>query len=205
MTTSSLRDRKVEMTRETILAALERLVSEEGVHDFSVQQVADAAGISHRTVYRHFPSREALLEGLSERLTGHFRRELGAGDGGMPELAAEDMPKVYETSYRVFEKHREAVGALVTLSIGARVTKGQTERTAWMDRIYGSHTRHLAPEDRDAVVALLRGLGSSTLWYHLRRVSAAKPEPLGRAVRWMVGTLLRELAAGGGPAAREDP
>ena len=55
-------------TRERILEAVVRVILEQGIHAFSVQNVAERSGISHRTVYRHFGSREGLLEGLSESL-----------------------------------------------------------------------------------------------------------------------------------------
>ncbi|MCB1015943.1 MAG: TetR/AcrR family transcriptional regulator, partial [Acidimicrobiales bacterium] len=46
--------------------------------DFSVQGVADRCGISHRTVYRHFPTRESLLDGLVERMGAAMEAAGGA-------------------------------------------------------------------------------------------------------------------------------
>src|SRR5688572_7377060 len=65
---SPVRDEAKEATRARILDALVRVVLDEGVHAFSVAKVAERAGISHRTVYRHFASREELLEALSESI-----------------------------------------------------------------------------------------------------------------------------------------
>src|SRR5687768_8115852 len=65
---SPVRDEGKEATRAKILDALVRVVIDDGVHAFSVASVAERAGISHRTVYRHFASREELLEALSEAI-----------------------------------------------------------------------------------------------------------------------------------------
>src|SRR5215472_1572236 len=64
MTAQALRARQTELTRDLILEALVDLVVERPLADFSLQDVADRAGVSLRTVYRHFASREALLEAL---------------------------------------------------------------------------------------------------------------------------------------------
>jgi AcrR family transcriptional regulator len=62
---SPKRDEAKDNTRAAILEALVRVVIDDGIHAFSVANVAKRAGVSHRTVYRHFPSRDALIEGFS--------------------------------------------------------------------------------------------------------------------------------------------
>ena len=57
-----------------------RVVLEDGVHAFSVATVAARAGISHRTVYRHFPTKEALLGAFWAWLQAQARRQ---GYGGV--------------------------------------------------------------------------------------------------------------------------
>jgi AcrR family transcriptional regulator len=59
-----LRQRQQELTRLSILGAAEELIREGRLHNFTIQEVATRAGVSHRTVYLHFDSREALLDGL---------------------------------------------------------------------------------------------------------------------------------------------
>ena len=43
-------------TRRAILDALAHVVVESKGFGFSVQEVADRAGVTHRTVYNHFPA-----------------------------------------------------------------------------------------------------------------------------------------------------
>lgn len=67
-------------TREAILRALAEVVVAEGVAAMSVQQVADRAGITHRTVYRYFPDRQALLDGLGGWVQAQMQEGLDARD-----------------------------------------------------------------------------------------------------------------------------
>jgi AcrR family transcriptional regulator len=50
--------------RELIVAAAERAFVRHGFHAATMQQVADEAGMSAGNLYRYFPSKEALVEGL---------------------------------------------------------------------------------------------------------------------------------------------
>src|SRR5687768_11272967 len=58
----SLTEARSALVRERILQGLERALSRDGQWTFA--SVADAADVPERTLYRYFPTREALLEGL---------------------------------------------------------------------------------------------------------------------------------------------
>jgi AcrR family transcriptional regulator len=53
--------------RERILAAAERAFVRHGFHATTMQHVADELGMSAGNLYRYFPSKEAIVEGLCER------------------------------------------------------------------------------------------------------------------------------------------
>ena len=53
--------------RERILAAAERAFVRHGFHATTMQHVADEIGMSAGNLYRYFPSKEAIVEGLCER------------------------------------------------------------------------------------------------------------------------------------------
>lgn len=61
---SGLRAEQVESTRERIIEALAEQLGD-GVEDFSIPRVAERAGVSVRTVYHHFPNREAQIEAVA--------------------------------------------------------------------------------------------------------------------------------------------
>ena len=52
--------------RERIIEAAERAFVRNGFHAATMQHVADEAGMSPGNLYRYFPSKEAIVEGLCE-------------------------------------------------------------------------------------------------------------------------------------------
>lgn len=76
---SALRDEQAQLTREKILATAAALVTG-GVDGVTMQSVAKASGVALRTVFRHFPTREDLLDATWNRLNAQL--------GETPELAS---------------------------------------------------------------------------------------------------------------------
>jgi AcrR family transcriptional regulator len=64
--TSTLRERQVAQTRELILDAVTTLLADRRADEVATRDIAAAAGVSERTVYRHFPDRDSLLDGCHD-------------------------------------------------------------------------------------------------------------------------------------------
>ncbi len=63
----TLRERQTELTRTAIIEAASNLLfGHDDVRDFTMAEVADQAGVSPRTVYRHFPSRQDLINAVGK-------------------------------------------------------------------------------------------------------------------------------------------
>lgn len=77
-------DQRVERSKKAVLAAAHELLSKEGLAGVSVDAVARRSGVAKTTIYRHWPSRSALLldacSSLSARPqppdTGNLRTDL---------------------------------------------------------------------------------------------------------------------------------
>ncbi len=54
-------DSRIERSRQTVLSAALELLGESGVGGFSVDEVARRSGVAKTTIYRHWPTREALV------------------------------------------------------------------------------------------------------------------------------------------------
>jgi AcrR family transcriptional regulator len=54
-------DGRVRRSRDRVLASAFDLLSENGVGGFSIDEVARRSGVAKTTIYRHWPSREALV------------------------------------------------------------------------------------------------------------------------------------------------
>ena len=57
----NLRERQRAQTRELIMRAVGRQLETRSLEDLSFSEIARDAGVGERTVYRHFPTKEALL------------------------------------------------------------------------------------------------------------------------------------------------
>ena len=61
MAQTPVRDRKTEDTRTRIAEAGLKLFVSQGYAETTIDQIAEGAGVGRRTVFRHFPTKEAIL------------------------------------------------------------------------------------------------------------------------------------------------
>lgn len=54
-------DKRVQRSKNAILAVTYKLLTEEGIAGVSIDEVSRRSGVSKTTIYRHWPSRSALL------------------------------------------------------------------------------------------------------------------------------------------------
>lgn len=76
MTPGKQRRSDAERSRRVVIETGVELLA--GDPEAGMQEVADASGLGRTTVYRHFPSREILLEAVIEEILDRSRRELEA-------------------------------------------------------------------------------------------------------------------------------
>lgn len=176
-------------TREAILEALAEIVVKQGGLDFSIQQVADRAGVTHRTVYNHFPTREALREGLAEHVEERLAQTTPRPDAG--EITVERLPPMAAQAYAAFEQDPARLRANVILMLAsrglARVTKN---RTAAFQKAIEAHAPLQAPIPSHAVVAAVRMFLSVTGWHLLTELYGLTPREASDTAVWATRTLL---------------
>jgi TetR/AcrR family transcriptional regulator of autoinduction and epiphytic fitness len=59
--------------REAILEAAARAFREDGYYETTMDAEAERAGVSKRTVYNHFPSKDALFDVVTEAMWSHLQ------------------------------------------------------------------------------------------------------------------------------------
>src|SRR5689334_12738480 len=91
------RERQREETREQILRAVARQLEAGQMDDLSFAEVARDAGVGERTVYRHFPTKEALLGAFWSWMQTQAQLE-------RPKPAP--MPRIRESIKAVRDTHR---------------------------------------------------------------------------------------------------
>ena len=126
-------DERVEKSKRAVLAATYELLTESGFSGVSVDEVARRSGVAKTTIYRHWPSREALLLSACSQLsprplvpdTGNFRADLEALARGAAMLLQQPwaavMPSIIDAAERDKELaklqaqlHAEMRGAIVS-------------------------------------------------------------------------------------------
>lgn len=188
--TATLRERQKGLTRDAILEALADTILEKGLYDFSVQNVADRAGVSHRTVYRHFPGRDALLDGLATEMDRIFdEREQPT----LPD-SARDIAGQVRNTFELFGEHSDLVRAV---AIGALATRSQPGSRRTRDRIFREKVmeaaRGLPEEEARAASAVIRYLANSLAWVVLTDQLGLDEEEAGDGIAWAVETLITDL------------
>jgi AcrR family transcriptional regulator len=84
----SLQQRKREVVRVALSAAAEELFVSHGFERTTVEQIAHAAGVSRRTFFRYYESKEDVLVERSDRLGERLYAELAARPREEPPLLA---------------------------------------------------------------------------------------------------------------------
>lgn len=73
-----LRDKKRDETRQRLLDAASRLFGEQGYENTTSAQIAEAAGVTERTLFRHFDSKADLMLGNWRSHAAAFRTAMAA-------------------------------------------------------------------------------------------------------------------------------
>jgi len=80
----SLRSRKKLATRESLIAAADRLFAEQGYGETSMAQIAAEANVSRATLFNYFAGKEHLLKEIALQYLRDTRREVAAQLEGQP-------------------------------------------------------------------------------------------------------------------------
>ena len=184
----SLADRKQRVTREAVVDAVIEAIREQGI-DFSVQDAADRAGVTHRTVYRHFPNRDALVEAVAERY------EAWLAEQGITEAESiEELLAQMESLFRLFDQRPDLIRAVAMHTlIGGERTALSKQRTERWRQMFEASLPHLPPDEVEPLFAICRTLTGSLGWYLLTSQFGLTGEQSGRAVRRVVETVFADL------------
>src|SRR3954452_18715801 len=114
MTSISLREQHAQTTRERILAAVADLLEDGELDELTMPGVAEASGVSLRTVYRYYSTREGLLEAagrwIGDELLKHpYPRDLN------------DVADFFEAGAQDFDARPGLVRAMAFSQLGRQV------------------------------------------------------------------------------------
>ena len=187
-------------TRRAILEALVDVIMEKDGIGFSVQAVADRAGVTHRTIYNHFPTRQALCDAFSD-----YVDELLAASSGAPEeptWSLASIPLLVEGLYRTLALRDRHARAYVMLMIGnRRPMTAWRKRSLMAEKLIAREQSGRIPLTPRQVTAVIRMFVSTMGWHLLTEQCGLSTDEAAAASAWATRTLL-DAAFGKRPAQR---
>jgi AcrR family transcriptional regulator len=188
------RDAQARQTRELILdAVLAALAQQE---ELSVPALAKAAGVSVPTVYRYFPTREALMDATQEAIGARLGRP------HWPE-SPEDLSVRVDERYAWFEDNGVLIRAILSSPLGREVLASvQRRREQVIRRSIAPRVAHLGDAQARAVMAVVSLLDDAHSWRQLRDAWRVPQQDATSAARWAMQTLLAQLARDARSSAR---
>jgi AcrR family transcriptional regulator len=159
--------------------------------------VAAHAGVSRRTVYRHFPDQVTLRQEVWTLLSSQGKMPTDLGDwlaNGIPRL------------YRQFDERASEITVAMASAEGRAMRNSVTpERTAAYRALYSEATAALAEPDRTHAIAALQFIGSGFAWREMRDQWGMDGEAIATTVLWAIRTLLADLEKRDGRPLGEGP
>ncbi len=176
-------------TRRAILEAMVDVIMEADGVGFSVQAVADRAGVAHRTIYNHFPTREALCDAFSD-----YVDELLGATAGLTEEPAwslASLPTIVDGLYRTLAQRDRHARAYVMLMIATRrPVSAWRKRSQMAEKLIAREQSAQVPLTPRQVTAVIRMFASTIGWHLLTEQSGLSTDEAAAAGAWATRTLL---------------
>lgn len=186
---SPLRAKLADTTRDAIVGAFVGQLTDDGGVDVNYAALARRAQVSIQTLYRHFPTRDALLDELTRRVgIAMALRELPHDRDGVLATVRALFPR--------FDHHAALVTAQVRAGTRSRIrARGRSRRASAFEEVLAKATPHVRADRRRAAAGILHLLVSANTWHRLRDELGLDGAQSGEITAWAVDTLWRALEA----------
>lgn len=180
----SLRERQAEQVREAIVDATVGLLESGQAEAVTVPQVAQTSGVSLRTVYRYFPTREDVLAAAGRRARERMGLRIDVYD-------VEDIvTSWWENSARI-AAHPELGRALLNTAAGREARAGQRgPRVEAIAAAFAEIGNRLPADEAARMRAVISYLCGSGAFLAISDESGLSLDEARAAVRWALTTLL---------------
>lgn len=162
---TGLRERKKHETRQGMIEAAVSLFEAHGFDAVTVDQIAAAAGVSSRTFFRYFPSKEAVLFADQDEMLEVLERSIAEQPVGVPAFDVLEEAVIALARYDV--EHLELRLRRARLAeTGAATAAYQRSvlQPLWEDAIARALARHLGVAgDEDLRPRMLAGVGIAVM------------------------------------------
>ena len=196
MDAGRLRTRQRALGREAVLATAAELLRRDELDHAPVRVVAEAAGVSVRTLYRYFPTRAALMQAAAERVVDMLLDDTAVAD-------FEDIAPGYKRGARMAAADAPRLGrVLLNTDVGAQV-KARARRT-YVTEIANALeplVGHLPPARARKAMAAVTGVATPQTWVWMMDEWGLTLEEATDAAAWAINAIVDALKAGAAPEA----
>jgi AcrR family transcriptional regulator len=183
----SLREEHAEATRVRILSAVADLLEAADPKELTMPSVAGAAGVSLRTVYRYFPTREQLLEAAGRWIGAELFRH------PYPR-SLDDASERFAAEVAHFDERPGLVRALAVSRVGREVrAHRRRERLDAIGRALRDEVGGLSEEELRRAEAVIAYLHNMLAYTTLREETGLSGKDIGEALGWAIRTLVADL------------
>ena len=187
MSVVSLREQHADATRARILSAVADLLEADAAGELTMPRVAEASGVSLRTIYRYYATREALLEAagrwIGDELFGHrYPRDL------------EETAELFRVGCADFDERPGLVRAMAFSQLG-RQARGhrREERLDAIRKALHDEVGDLPREELRHAEAVLAYLHNMLAYTSMREEHGLSGREIGEAAAWAIRTLAADL------------
>ena len=185
---ATLREQHAEFTQDAILRALSELLEDENPGGISMPDVARKAGVSLRTVYRHFATREDLLAAAADWINERMFGTIPFGE------TVDDLPKIFRYASERWDEHPKLVRAMALSQAGRSVrSHRRAQRLAALRHALAEVTDRLPRREQRKAFAVLGYLENMLAWVTMRDEAGLDGREAGEAVEWAMRTLINDL------------
>jgi len=181
---SPIRQDYLAQTRERILDSAMAAIQKEGLETLTIAQVAKDAGITDRTVYRHFQTRQDLLKAVWGRMQSRI------GLSGFPKTV-DALLAAPAALFPRFQANEGVVRASMYSQAGREVrASANQERQQAILACVGDAQPALSETERRRRAAVIQMIGSSHGWACLKDYWGLGTEEAARAAEEAIAILL---------------
>ncbi len=187
-TSISLIERHTDATQKLILASAIELLEKSGVSELTVRATAKQAGISERTIFRYYASRDEFLDAVAVEVVRLLQTP------AIPQTIEELLiyPKVL---YSRFEEKVELTTASLHTEMFKRLREGVAqERWQAVRKLIDSHAPHRSEHDRKIAAANVRYYLAASTWHYYRFYFGFTPEETIECAQLAVQLAIHDIA-----------
>ncbi len=192
---TDLRAERRAATRDGIVRATLELLIDHDPAAVSMPAVAEASGVSLRTLYRYFPTKTDLFDAAGGWFDGRTWAE-AVGRADIDELAPDDFLPYQRARFADFASNRPGVLAQLTTATGRRLRQARlAEQRPPVRALLESLDLGLDPADGERLTDAVLAISSSAMFVELVERMGHEPTDAADLTVWMAQALLAHAEA----------